>query len=579
MKKLAIIVCVALAGLVSVAEPARAAQCGLPDAKPLWIDFADGSVPFWDTFAQPGVVSAAANFIYPPRIRGAGGKTVYWDMYLNSRRVGTPTAPANPAEVVERAHRLFDYAAASSACARPWIAENELFGANLPTPWSTSNARYRANVLLYLQTLASRGARPFLLISSAPYTLGEAGDWWRQVAQVADIVREVYFPATTIAKQGPIQGSRTLRMAFRRGIVDFTDLGIPVSKLGIMLGFHTEAGTGGREGLKPAEAWFRTVKWQALAARQVAAELRFSTVWSWGWATWGERGVDPDKPAAACVWLWARNASLCNGPRAAGPRFDASLSEGQLSFPAGVTCTVGGQGVTSAAIAALTRVVGDRQLARSALFARAVESGKTSVPTGEILAAERMIIDARFGGRLSSYRAALVRAGASVVLARSVIGDELRRAKVRKRLRVPSASASQVADYHALYGGTLARFVEATPAPSWLGGRKRGFALSEVAPPAVFAVATGRKAALRWFDGKYHVRPLAASRPLSLVPLAAARPAIEAALTALARENAYDAWAVTQQRLALRQTICRRDELPEVSDGDLTEYLPFLMLR
>ena len=74
-----------------------------------------------------------------------------------------------------------------------WIAENELSGAGLETPWSDTNAQYRQNVLTYLQTLAARGARPFLLINSAPYTGGEAAAWWQQVAAVADIVREGLF--------------------------------------------------------------------------------------------------------------------------------------------------------------------------------------------------------------------------------------------------------------------------------------------------------------------------------------------------------------------------------------------------
>src|ERR671936_1577140 len=93
----------------------------------------------------------------------------------------------------------------------PPIAENELFGAGTITPWSASNAIYRANVLLYLRILRQRGARPVLLVSSTPYTGGDAADWWRQVAQVAMIVREVYFPAPKIYKLHAIQGSRTLR--------------------------------------------------------------------------------------------------------------------------------------------------------------------------------------------------------------------------------------------------------------------------------------------------------------------------------------------------------------------------------
>src|SRR5207248_391392 len=229
------------------------------------------------------------------------------------------------ATALAKANRLFDSAVASSACSTPYITENELFGASLPVPWSATNTQYRANVLLYLRTLAARGGHPFLLVSSRPYTAGDAGDWWRQVAEVADIVQEVYFPAPAIYQAGPILGNRILRTAFRRAILSYTRIGIPISKLGIMLGFHTELHQGGREGLKPAQAWFRTVKWQALSAKQVASEWPFATIWSWGWANWGQRGLDPDKPAAACVYLWTRDRrrrprGRAGGDRAALPR-------------------------------------------------------------------------------------------------------------------------------------------------------------------------------------------------------------------------------------------------------------------
>ncbi|HUZ82996.1 MAG TPA: hypothetical protein VMU73_12210, partial [Gaiellaceae bacterium] len=37
--------------------------CGLPQTQPLWVDYADGMVPFWSTiFARPGIVAAASNF-------------------------------------------------------------------------------------------------------------------------------------------------------------------------------------------------------------------------------------------------------------------------------------------------------------------------------------------------------------------------------------------------------------------------------------------------------------------------------------------------------------------------------------
>ena len=111
--------------------------------------------------------------IIPPQLRAKGAQTVFFDLYLNNR-VGTPSQPADPATIQARADKLFDTAVTSSGCDHPLIAENELFGAQLPTPWTPTTAQYRANVLAFLQRLAERGARPFLLLSNRPYTHDQA---------------------------------------------------------------------------------------------------------------------------------------------------------------------------------------------------------------------------------------------------------------------------------------------------------------------------------------------------------------------------------------------------------------------
>ena len=268
----------ALAGGSGVGARQLEANCVLPSKTPVWIDFADGSVPFWQMFAKRGVVAAASNLIYPARLRAGGAQTVYFDLHLN-QRVGTPSAPADPATIVDKANKFYEYAAQSMDCANPVIAENELFGAWTATPWSPTMAQYRANVLLFLQTLRARGAQPWLLVNSTAYTSGDARDWWRAVTDVAGIVREIYFPAPLLYDQGPVLANRTLRQSFREGLLEFTRIGVPVSKLGIYLGFQTTKGTGGREGLA-AEAWYRTVKWQVLAARYVAREMGFNSIWS-----------------------------------------------------------------------------------------------------------------------------------------------------------------------------------------------------------------------------------------------------------------------------------------------------------
>jgi hypothetical protein len=488
----AVVVALALAGGKGAPAQQLQANCSLFTKTPLWLDFADGSVPFWSLFARPGVTALASNLIYPPKLRDGGAQTAYFDLYLN-RRVGTTSAPADPATIVDKANKLYEYAAQSMDCSNPVIAENELFGSWLAVPWSKTNAQYRANVLLFLQTLRQRGAQPWLLVNRTPYTDGIAGDWWRQVADVAGIVREVYFPAPLIYKQGPIRGSRTLRQAFRNGILDFTKVGIPVSKLGVFLGFQTSKGTGGREGLE-AKAWFRTVKWQALAARYVAKEMNFSSIWSWGWAEWtttpGEK--DPAKPTAACVYLWTRSPSLCDGPRAAGKGFVRSRTEGQLILSPGLRCQLGHAAVRWSQINPILKLTGDPELAFSNAFARAVAQRAAPVGSGDILAAERSIISARFAGSRGAYLAAIADARTNLSVARSIIGDELRRARIESKFHVRGPSAREIADFHDTYGDLQARLVQAKSDAPWLGGRRSGYAVESAAPPRQYTLVYGR---------------------------------------------------------------------------------------
>ena len=572
-----LVVLAALAVVAALPGRARAdGECApLPAKKPVWIDFADGSVPFWEEFARPGIVAAASNLIFPPKLRALGAQTVYWDMYLN-KRVGTPGAPADPETVVARANRLMDAAVQASGCSTPSIAENELFGASLVTPWSVTNAQYRANVLLYLRTLAARGAHPYLLISSAPYTAGEAGDWWRQASQLADLVLEVYFNAPNIYKQGPLVGNRALRTAMRKRVLSFTALGIPTSKIGIMLGFQTEPHQGGREGLKPATAWFETIKWQALSAKQVTREWPIATVWSWGWANWGARGYDPDKKAAACVWLWTRDHGLCNGPGAAGPDFNTSLTEGQIRLPGGVQCSVDGRRISSAAITQLQALTGDREVAFTALFARVVEAEQAPVSSGDVLAAEQAVIATRFGGSAAAYRAAVAKAGATVPIARGAIVDELRRARIEATLSVRRPTPLEISSFYFAYPALLARAVRVSPAAWWLGGENEGVALSSIAPAQLFRLSG--KATIRTLDGRWVVQPLGKAMALGALSLERARPGIVTALEAFARGAAYERWSAGKQDAARKRAVCARDDLPSAGAVDLSTFLPFLSL-
>src|SRR5262249_51577902 len=233
---------------------------------------------------------------------------------------------------------------------------------------------YRANVLSLLQNLAKLGAHPVLLIPGTAYTGGDALAWWQAVGAVAEIVREIYVPATATWTQGPVLGNRTLRNDYRAAVTNLTSIGIPANRVGLMVSFATTVGFGGRNGLQPASAWYQVVKWQMLALRQVAAEAAVASLWWGGWGRSPPAELDPDKGHAACVWLWTRSPSLCDAPKQLGAGFDASLTEGQLSvLPNGTQCLIGKRRLTNAAIAQLQAVTGDRETAYSALFERLVE--------------------------------------------------------------------------------------------------------------------------------------------------------------------------------------------------------------
>lgn len=448
MKRLATLLLVC-AATVTAAGPAHAQAwpCGLPQVQPLWIEFADGTVPFRQAlFGKPGVVVATSGLQRSAELRSLGAHTLYWHMSLKDI-AGGPPAPAEPEHVVERANALYDRAVAATGCATPAIALNELAGASRATPWSPEVYRYRANVLAAVKTLAERGAHPVLLVpgkptgQGAPFVAGDAAVWWRDVTQHASIVRQMHFNAPHIHRKGVVLGSRARRVAMRAAVAPFLALGIPADRLGLLLGFQSGPGKGGREGLEPREAWLQIVKQEALSARQVASELGLASIWSWGWGTFSENGADPDKAAAACVYLWARDPSLCDGPAAAGPAFPASLTAGQIALPDGVQCTTGAGPISAAAVDALAAATGDRRVALTALLTRLVlaRDGGPVTPA-DVERAERWLVDTRFDGDTAAYDGELAARGLDRELARGIVADQFRRQALAARLAVAGSS-------------------------------------------------------------------------------------------------------------------------------------------
>lgn len=573
--------CLIAAGRAA-SDPVWAGQCGIAAQQTVWGEY--GWPSLLKILAHRGTLLAVTNNPgkdYPASARARGAATYGFDLKFN-QKVGTPATPADPATIEAAAQKQYQTTVArTGGCTTPLLVENELFGVTTPTPWTTSVAQYRANVLAYLQDLAALGAHPVLLVNKPPYTgSSDAVSWWLAVSKVADIVREDYLPATTIWRLGPILGNRLLRESYRRAVTDFTSIGIPANRVGIMLSFLSAKGVGGRNGLQPASAWFQVVKWEALAAKEVAAELRFGSVFSWGWQEWSPKEMDPDKPKAACVWLWAREHTFCNAPHILGPTFDPSLTAGQIVLAHGTVCRAEGFGAVGArAVSSLQALTGDRDAALSALFERLVEVAERPVSRHDMLAAEGEVVREAFHGQRSAYVAALRQAHATVGIARGVLADELRRARLEQQRYAPTPTASEVAAFYSAYPDLLVRRVRVSPSPPWLAGRKTGFALAEAAPQRLFSLPTGRKARVATLLGTFAVRPLAAAEPLGALPFTTVRPAIVAALRGFERAQAFERWTIARQNVALSHTICLRDELPQPAAIDLTQYLPFLRIE
>ena len=569
----AFVLATAIAAAVNGRAASPALPCGLPQTAPLWVDYADGQVPFWSTvFGHPGVVGAASGLIVPPQLRARGAKTVFFDLYLQNR-VGTPTSPADPSQIESRADKIFDTAVTSSGCDHPLIAENELFGAQTPTPWTATTEQYRANVLAYLTRLSARGARPFLLLSNSPYTHDPvADDWWRAVSQVADLVPEVYFSGPSLAKQGPLAAGRRLRSTLRGRVEDLAEIGIPVGRIGVVLTFSSSPNAGGREGLKPLRRWLDVVQWESLAAQEVSSELGLASVWSWGWAAFNPAGVDADKQKVACTWLWSRDHSLCDAPAVAGADLVPAAAT-SAALPAGAVCVLGATQVRAVDVAALTRVTGDRELAFSAAFQHAVLVGSRAVDPAQVDVAERAIVADRFGGSRTAYLAALAKARLSPSLARDAIADELRRVAVGATLRVAAPTAAEQQAWVETYASTPARLVRAARPVAWLGGRS-GLAVAGRAPARVLSAPAGRGIVV---DG-VRMTPTGEPAPLGSFPLAQAAPAARRALIGEERNAAFAAWTRRRENQALGRLACRADRLPQPASVDLTDWAPFLAL-
>ena len=414
MRRFLVLVAALAASLAAVAfAGARRRPVRDPDRGTQWVDFADGSVPFWYRFAKPGVIAAASNLLFPPQLRAGGAHTVYFDLYLNNR-VGSPSKRVDPAKIEDQANRIFYRAVASSGCAFPWIALNELFGANDDDALDARQRavpRERARVRAHARRTrrASRSCSCPTAPVREPTRRSSGGG---RSPQYAYIIREVYFAAPQINKLGPVLGSRRMRGAFRQRHHRLRGHGHPALADRALPRLPGRAAA--PAAAKGSSGIALVPQHQAAGARgppgRVGAEDPLDLV-----VGLGSLGLDEGRPRQGDRRL---RLPLDAQPGAVRRPGDGRAEvrrrphRGPDHVASRAVSSARSQAIRSAAgeIGALTRLTGDRQAAFTALSARVAASLKVPVREREIVAAERSVIRHRFGGSRGAYRAALARA-------------------------------------------------------------------------------------------------------------------------------------------------------------------------
>ncbi len=451
-------------------------SCGLPETQPTWIDFADSSVSFWrERFARPGVVVATGGA--GARRRGARGRSrdrALGHVSAQARRHAVrPGRPGADGEARRRALRLRGLglrlrdAADRAERAVGRVAPDAAHADRRALPGERPPLRHR---------LAERGGRPALLVSSEPFTGGDAAAWWRSVAAVSDLVLENYANANLIWRDGAVDGSRRLRERYRQSVAKLLAVGIPPTRIGIMIGFQTGAGSGRTRGAEAALALVR--RREVAGARRpsgrAGAEARARLVVGLGAARRAlERSRTRRTPRASGSGLATR---ACATRRASSDASSTRTSQtGQLNLPAGTRCVYGTTPLTASSVAALAKVTHDRELALTALVVRAIERERARVSPSEALALERRIVRRRFGGSAARVPGGAVRMRARARRSRAASSatscaarEHRGSARGRSRSRRPTSRASARPSRPC-----VARELVVSPAPSWLPGRAR----------------------------------------------------------------------------------------------------------
>ena len=280
---------------------------------------------------------------------------------------------------------------------------------------------------------------------------------------------------------------------------------------------------------------------------------------------------------------WARDSSLCDAPgRSSDAQLDADPKAGQLNLPRGARCIYGSTPTDRVErVAALAKVTRDRELALTAprrARDRAGADARVAVRGARVRATHRH--DALRREHEPRIERRCAEAGASLSVARGIIGDELRARDIVGRL----VSRSRVLGRRRALPRDptlqcLARELVVSPAPSWLPDG-RGVALATSAPDIVFRLRTDTARQIRTVEGTFTV--VASDEPDR--PRGAVRTTLPGARSCVSfgaerRAEAYAAWTLRMQKAAESKLVCERDRLPELGVVDISSYAPFLSLE
>ena len=292
-----------------------------------------------------------------------------------------------------------------------------------------------------------------------------------------------------------------------------------------------------------------------------------------------EGSADPDKQAAACTYLWARDNTLCDAPALGVPGFDPDLTAGAFQLAPTTQCQYTGGSFATSELAALTNAGVSRAGALTALLERSLVRTQAKVGPTALLRAERSVIASQFDGQRSTYRQFLQSEGATPSVGLDAIRDQLLEAKIARGLRVAPIATADVKAYIKAHAGTRTRLVETVRPVTWLVGQKQGVALPGLAPPAVLAAAAGTTVLVHAADGPVRVHVLSARVRLPRQPLRPARLAVRALILAEARRAALREWLAGAEQAAVATALCQADDVPATGRSRLLTRWPQFRLQ